>query len=99
MSLKYTVFPRSSDPFYVVIYYIKWVTTSWTYRISLIDIVAQFGIDPAGTIVNRRMDRLLPIFWFLTGNKILRAIFATRGVFRNRVGGDGRGGINPGFGD
>ena len=22
---------RNSDPFYLVIYYIKWVTTSWTY--------------------------------------------------------------------
>ena len=27
----YTVCPRISDPFYVVLYYIKWVTTSWTY--------------------------------------------------------------------
>ena len=27
----YTVCPRSSDPFYIVGYYIKWVTTSWTY--------------------------------------------------------------------
>ena len=27
----YTVCPRSSDPFYVVTYYINWVTTSWTY--------------------------------------------------------------------
>ena len=26
-----TVCPRSSDPFYIVGYYIKWVTTSWTY--------------------------------------------------------------------
>ena len=26
-----TVCPRSSDPFYVVTYYIKWVTTSWIY--------------------------------------------------------------------
>ena len=26
-----TVCPRSSDPFYLVGYYIKWVTTSWTY--------------------------------------------------------------------
>ena len=26
-----TVCPRRSDPFYVVTYYIKWVTTSWTY--------------------------------------------------------------------
>ena len=25
-----TVCPRSSDPFYVVTYYIKWVNTSWT---------------------------------------------------------------------
>ena len=26
-----TVCPRSSDLFYIVIYYIKWVTTSWTH--------------------------------------------------------------------
>ena len=25
-----TVCPRSSDKFYIVTYYIKWVTTSWT---------------------------------------------------------------------
>ena len=28
VSIFYTVCPRSSDPFYVVTYYIKWVTTS-----------------------------------------------------------------------
>ena len=28
--LKDTVFPRSSDLFYIVTCYIKWVTTSWT---------------------------------------------------------------------
>ena len=28
-----TVCPRSSDPFYVVSYYIKWVTTSWAHSI------------------------------------------------------------------
>ena len=33
----HTVCPRSSDPFYIVSYYIKWVTTSWTYSISLVD--------------------------------------------------------------
>ena len=27
----HTVCPGSSDPFYVISYYIKWVTTSWTY--------------------------------------------------------------------
>ena len=29
-----TVCPRSSDPFYIVAYYIKWVTTSCTYSNS-----------------------------------------------------------------
>ena len=28
---RYTVCPRSRDPFYIVIYYIKWFTTSWTH--------------------------------------------------------------------
>ena len=26
----FTIRPRSSDPLYIVVYYIKWVTTSWT---------------------------------------------------------------------
>ena len=29
----YTICPRSSYPIYIVRYYIKWVTTSWTYNI------------------------------------------------------------------
>ena len=29
-----TVCPRSSYPLYTVIYYIKWVTTCWTYSTS-----------------------------------------------------------------
>ena len=28
---RHTVRPGSSDPFYIVSYYIKWVTTFWTY--------------------------------------------------------------------
>ena len=32
--LFYTVCPISSDPFYIVSYYMKWVTTSWTYSHS-----------------------------------------------------------------
>ena len=31
----YTICPRSSDPFYIVTYYIKGVTTSWAYSIYL----------------------------------------------------------------
>ena len=32
-SVQYIICPRSSDPFYIVGYYIKWVTTSSTYSI------------------------------------------------------------------
>ena len=35
-----TVCPRSSDPFYVVTYYIKWATTSWTDSASIYWITA-----------------------------------------------------------
>ena len=35
----YTICPRSSDPFYVVSYYIKWVTTSWTHSTYHIEIM------------------------------------------------------------
>ena len=31
-----TVCPGSSDPFYMVTYYLKWVTTSWTYSSAFI---------------------------------------------------------------
>ena len=31
ITITHTVCPRSSDPLYLVSYYIKWVTTSWTY--------------------------------------------------------------------
>ena len=34
-----TVCPRSSDPFYVVFNYIKWVTTSWTDGMYYINII------------------------------------------------------------
>ena len=30
-----TICPISNDPFYLVTYYIKWVTTSWTEGIVL----------------------------------------------------------------
>ena len=31
LKARYSVCPGSSDPFYVSSYYVKWVTTSWTY--------------------------------------------------------------------
>ena len=38
--LKDTMCPRRSDPFYIVSYYIKWVTTSWTHS-NLVDVRIQ----------------------------------------------------------
>ena len=35
---KHTVYLRSSYPFYVVGYCVKWVTTSWTYGVILVPI-------------------------------------------------------------
>ena len=37
--LSYTICPRSSDPFYIVSYYIKWVTTFWTYSKSKCNLI------------------------------------------------------------
>ena len=38
-----TVCPGSSDPFYMVSYYIKLVTTSWTYSNDLFrEVIPQF---------------------------------------------------------
>ena len=33
----HTVCPGSTDPFHVVTYYIKWVTTSWTHSMQIVD--------------------------------------------------------------
>ena len=32
-----TIRPKSSDPFYIVTYYINWVTTSWTHSMVKIN--------------------------------------------------------------
>ena len=34
MIITTTVCPRSSDQFYIVTYYLKWVNTSWTHSMS-----------------------------------------------------------------
>ena len=45
MLFSLTVCPRSSDPFYIVTYYIKWVTTSWTDGMIFFSVV----FDKAGS--------------------------------------------------
>ena len=52
--LGHTVCPRSSDPFYIVTYYIKWVTTSWTYRfISIIPYLRKTVIGRSYELKNK----------------------------------------------
>ena len=61
-----TVCPRSIDPFYRVIYYIKWVTTSRTYSI--------YPILPMGENISlwqsSTVERTL---WFHVGSGSLAA--------------------------
>ena len=40
-----TVCPRSSAPFYIVSYYIKCVTTSWTYSCNFLNKTGHYFLD------------------------------------------------------
>ena len=44
----YTVCPRTSDPFDILSYYIKWVITSWTYSTCLCYIIT---VDFQGSLL------------------------------------------------
>ena len=52
--VEYNAFPRSSDPIYIVSYYLKWVTTSWTYSMYPCDLI---NINIKMTISNRKLFR------------------------------------------
>ena len=47
-NFKRTVCPGSSDPFYIVTYYMKWVATSWTY--------SMYFLDKKGNIRDHKQD-------------------------------------------
>ena len=61
-----TVCPRSKDPFYVVTYSIKWVTTSWTDGICVqfLRIYEKTGQDRA--LKRNSGNTGLPEFWVKT---------------------------------
>ena len=40
----FTVCPGSSDPFNIIGYYIKWVTTSWTYSIIIVCKLGNYNV-------------------------------------------------------
>ena len=43
--VEYNAFPRSSDPIYIVSYYLKWVTTSWTHSMYPCDLICNLSIN------------------------------------------------------
>ena len=67
----YTVCPRSSDPFYIVTYHIKWVTTSWIYSTTFISINKFGGCKGgrdnrnAGNFLGEVEYRVIEIHYFL----------------------------------
>ena len=63
-----TVCPGSSDPFYVVIYYIKWVTTSWTYSIKDGNISYILGRLKIVVFQNDILDRQKYFFYAIIPN-------------------------------
>ena len=52
----YTVCPKSADPFHIVSYYVKLVTTSWTY--SMIWIKTKTSVDEMESIVETTRDKV-----------------------------------------
>ena len=48
MYFKKNICPRSSDPFYIVTYYMNWVTTSWTHSICILDPDSGVTLTPSG---------------------------------------------------
>ena len=62
------VCPRSSDPFYMANYYIKWVPTSWTHSKHLIVITnIETLFDLNG---NERIKKILLFFFIRALKKI-----------------------------
>ena len=63
-----------SDPFYIVIYYIKLVTTSWTHCITLDDYCVSKKIFSFNELEKRTQIRILPKFHLI---KIFFLVFSS----------------------
>ena len=74
----YTVCPRSSGPFYVVTYYIEWVTTSWTdsmnniipgFIIQIYPIVLMVMLNISSTVCPRSLDPIYIVIYNVNWEK------------------------------
>ena len=68
-SNRLTACPRSSDPFYLLSYYIKWVTTSWTYSIIKIGVKWMKLSSNRLTACPRSSDPFYLLSWMAWSNK------------------------------
>ena len=60
-----TVCPGSSDPFYIVSDYIKWVTTSWTHS----------KVQVSKSVKKKKMTYQFPVPWWKSGLRFLLLLF------------------------
>ena len=55
-----TVCPRNRDPFYIVTYYIKWITTSWTDGITA-NVLYKHML---GTYEKKKKEKMYALFYY-----------------------------------
>ena len=60
-----TVCPRSIDPFYIVSYFIKWVTTSWTCSIRHFIVTKWYSLSLRAAQRPKVILFFLPFFWLI----------------------------------
>ena len=79
----HTVLPRSSDPFYIVSYHIKWGTTSWTYSMPDISLHAKLNFTSILNYANTDFDiKRITEMVLHTWTKVLNDIYGiTKNMF------------------
>ena len=81
MKILHTICPGSSDPFYIVTYYIKWVITSWTHSINNLNIY-EF-VTEIGPVTFKIISKIVIYY---TARKIMRInqFPKTKGQFQHK---------------
>ena len=74
---------RSSDQFYILTYYIKWVTTSWTHsNTALIKQMSLFDTAKVMTNTIKFQFKIIKIsFWSIGGSKQRHGVFIGKKSF------------------
>ena len=76
-----TVCPGRSDPFFIVSYYIKWVTTSWTHSVLYEQVVVFIYILQLTTYIKKVMTFLMSVEYIVPMQADHIFIFMSKTVF------------------